>query len=313
MPRSSSWRWLIGLVILAVFVVFTERTVGWSRIVQAWTLLSPAGLGAAILLLFVSYVARAVRIEVAFPAATRGRLSDCLRLVLIHTFANNFLPVRSGELAFPVLMRRYFAVPPSASVPRLLWFRVLDAHLLALSAGTALLLHLWPPVPAVAVLALWLLVPPLAYATRRPVTALLRRRDSGRVRGVLIRLVEGIPETRGMLGTTMAWTAITWLVKLASFAWLLHAMAGLGPRTALLGAVGGELSSVLPLHGVAGAGTYEAGVLAVLTPLSVALAQALPAAVNLHLFILGASILGVIPAVLPWGRRQADERRSDGT
>jgi hypothetical protein len=97
-------------------------------------------------------------------------------------------------------------------------------------------------------------------------------------------------------------------VKLLGFTLLLGQLGQLPISTAVLGAVGGELSSVLPVHGLAGAGTYEAGILVVLAPLQVAMEQALPAAVTLHLFILGASALGLVPALLPlpWWRLETE-------
>jgi uncharacterized membrane protein YbhN (UPF0104 family) len=76
------------------------------------------------------------------------------------------------------------------------------------------------------------------------------------------------------------------------FAWILAFFADLAWVSALLGAVGGELTSVLPAHGIAGAGTYEAGVVAALVPQGIRLSTALAAAVNLHLFLLGLSIVG---------------------
>ena len=89
------------------------------------------------------------------------------------------------------------------------------------------------------------------------------------------------------------WTLFNWVVKLAVFAWILILFAPLlSPAVALLGAIGGDLTSVLPVHGVAGAGTYEAGVMAALLPFGVPAAQALMAAVNLHLFMLGLSLAG---------------------
>ena len=48
---------------------------------------------------------------------------------------------------------------------------------------------------------------------------------------------------------------------------------------------------MLPIHGVAGAGTYEAGVLAGLIPWAVDQKVALAAAVNLHLFVLGTTFV----------------------
>ena len=68
----------------------------------------------------------------------------------------------------------------------------------------------------------------------------------------------------------------------------------------LLGSIMGEISSTLPIHGLAGAGTYEAGVLVALLPAGVGLDEALNGAVNLHLFVLGATILSAAIA-LGWG------------
>ena len=88
------------------------------------------------------------------------------------------------------------------------------------------------------------------------------------------------------------WTQLNWLVKLAVFAWILRLFAPMPGAAAVMGAIGGDLTSVLPVHGVAGAGTYEAGVVAALIPFGVETGAALAAAVNLHLFMLGLSLLG---------------------
>ena len=92
------------------------------------------------------------------------------------------------------------------------------------------------------------------------------------------------------------------------FAWILRTFSPMPFSYALLGSATGELSSVLPFHGIAGAGTYEAGVLAGLVPLGVEMEAALKAAVNLHLFVLGASILaGALAALVPFAGRKPDE------
>ena len=74
---------------------------------------------------------------------------------------------------------------------------------------------------------------------------------------------------------------------------------------AVWGAMAGDLTSILPVHGVAGAGTYEAGVVAGLLPFGVAAQPALQAAVNLHIFLLGATLLGGALGFLINGRVRA--------
>jgi uncharacterized membrane protein YbhN (UPF0104 family) len=69
---------------------------------------------------------------------------------------------------------------------------------------------------------------------------------------------------------------------------------------AVMGVAAGDITSVLPIHGVAGAGTYEAGVVAGLVPFGLPASAAVQAAVNLHLFVLGSTLLsGLLSVFLP--------------
>ena len=126
----------------------------------------------------------------------------------------------------------------------------------------------------------------------------------GRPGRILTSGVAGLPTTPALFWATWGWTAVNWGVKLLVFAWILRAFAPMTLGAAFLGSVTGELSSVLPFHGLAGAGTYEAGIMAGLLPLGIDLESALRGAVNLHLFVLGASVLsGLLALVLPTGFR----------
>ncbi len=70
--------------------------------------------------------------------------------------------------------------------------------------------------------------------------------------------------------------------------------------------MGAELSSVLPFHGIAGSGSYELAAVAALVPLGVDPKLALAGAVNLHLFLLGTTlILGGLAFLLPKRMHQA--------
>ncbi len=297
MNTSARLRATLGVAVTLAFLYVLDRYVGWARLWQPWAALSAGALGTALLLLLISYLLRAARLYDYFHADMAGGFPLCLRLTLWHNLLNNFLPMRTGELSFPVLMSRYFQVPAIRSVPALLWFRLLDLHTLAAFGGAAILGLTHAPAWTGW---LWLAWLPLPWLTYRLGLWLAPRLGGDHLRGWR-RLAEqalgSLPTTGRALWRSWAWTVVNWSVKLAVFAWLLGQFAALALPAALLGAIGGELSSVLPVHGVAGLGTYEAGVVAGLALWEVAAVDALTAAVNLHLFLLGGTLLGGLLAL----------------
>jgi len=297
--RNGRWRVLVGVVVALAFAAAIEHWIGWWALLRPWRELPAALVIAAAAALLASYGLRALRVHDYFGAPVRGRRAACLQLVLRHNVANNLLPMRSGELAFPVLMQRRFQVPARESIPGLLWFRALDLHAIALFALPVLAAWL-PAIPQALVALLWLAVPWLI---------------GWRARGVMVRTIDTLPRwlrrpahrvwagvpTRGdVFARTWAWTLANWAVKLIALAWVLMLFAPLASTTALAGAIGGELTSVLPVHGVAGLGTFEAGVVAGLAPSGAAPTALVRAAVNLHLFVLGVSVAAGVLAWLPF-------------
>lgn len=95
-------------------------------------------------------------------------------------------------------------------------------------------------------------------------------------------------------------TALIWALKLTAFAILLQHFVPVDSWRILAGVLGAELSSVLPFHGIAGTGSYEFAAIAALVPLGVDPRSALAGAVNLHLFLLGVTlILALLAPLLP--------------
>ncbi|APZ44725.1 lysylphosphatidylglycerol synthase domain-containing protein [Acidihalobacter ferrooxydans] len=285
------WRWALALFIFVAFVAWLEHMIGWRRLLMPWLSLSLPDLLAALGLMLLTYGLRALRIYDYFSPALQGQFIATLRLTLLHNFFNNLLPMRTGEAAFPVLMRRYFDVPVSRSVPSLLWLRVLDLHVLLTFGWSALSQRYLPDALGGPLLALWLLVPAAMFFARAWLGARLAGRD-GRFATLARTLLAGLPERPALFWRAWFWTGVNWAVKLAVMVFIFTRFDPLPWLVTLPGVVGGELGSVLPVHGVAGVGTYEAGVMAGLAPQGVALKAALVAAVNLHLFILGATVLG---------------------
>ncbi len=221
----------------------------------------------------------------------------CFKVSLQHNLLNNLLPMRTGEISFPVLMTRHFAIPMTRSIPALLWFRLLDLHTLGACALFAVFggaLDTWPGIiTTFTLLSAWMLLPLLLFwGQGRWQRTLQKKPATHRFHGLLQKILSSLPQTSGDFWRAWAWTVTTWVVKLGVFAWMFMLFVDISPTAALMGTIAGDLTSVLPIHGVAGMGTYEAGVVAGVLPYGVTPQNAVPAAINLHLFLLASTLIG---------------------
>lgn len=292
----KNWQTLCGVIIGAAFVIWIQRQFGWLEVLQSWRQLSFVGFASALLLMLTTYVLRAVRVFDYFRGEMRGQFATCLRLTVLHNFFNNLLPARSGELAFPVLMRDYFGVPVEKSLASLLWMRFLDLHFLCVVAGFVLLFGLNFSMFLSPVLVIFAFLPLIFFALQQKIKSRLIDK-SGFVFNKLRKIIEGLPSSFNVFLRAWFWTVLNWLMKLLIFAWLLMNFAETSYSTAVLSSLSGELSSVLPVHGFAGIGTYEAAVLAGLLSSGADLKAATQAAVNLHLFTLTTSFVSALIAL----------------
>ena len=304
--------WGLGLGVLA-WLIWGAGTAGWSmawqRWLESWHSVPAWGWALAALLWLLSFVLRARRMQEEWRWRRRIGLSMALRLVLVHNAAVLLLPMRSGELGYPLLTRQLFRATWSQSMRSLLWLRMQDAVVLGLLAWL-----IWPGLP------LWLrllgllagltlvLAPAAWWRPLRPL--LLSRRPWGR----WTRLWVQRQRSRG------GWllSAGNWLLKLSVVAGLLwQSLApwqALALPQALQGALGGELAALIPLQGPAGLGTYEAGVWLGSEAGADRAALVATAALGVHTFCLGVSLAAaaVWGALGPWSvmtdNRNPEER-----
>jgi uncharacterized membrane protein YbhN (UPF0104 family) len=310
-PRLGRVRdWVLGSLLLGGLMLAVEVTLGWGKLLAPWRTLAPSVLAALILLSALSYVLRAVRVYdwlcLGTPASgCAGRFPEVLRLSVLHNTANNLLPMRAGELIFPWLMGRYFGHGFLPATAALLWIRLLDLHFLGLIAlGIAWLREPFWVWPAAAVL--WVAALGLLGVVGR-LGAGWAQMQGGRLRrtaGKALRLLAAAaPSSHVRVARVYLWTALTWVTKFLAFATLLRHFLPVDLWRALVGVMGAELSSVLPFHGIAGSGSYELAAMAALVPAGVDPKAALAGAVNLHLFVLGITLLlGALAFLLPKGQ-----------
>ncbi len=304
------WRdWGIGGLILATLLYWLQTRIGWSALITPWRQISLFWLSLLLLLSLISYLLRAVRIYDCCHSVLQGRFLPTLRLSILHNVANNLLPMRAGEAAFPLLMKRYFGLSMIDSSLSLLWLRALDLHLLLAMGLIALWLRqreiLW-----LLPLLIWLSTLWWLYPLRTLGLPWLQQKES-RLAGTLCHLLLALPERQPAFLRLYLWTALIWGSKLMAFGAILLHFLPLPWWQALLGVMGAELSSVLPVHGVAGSGSYELAMVMVLAPLGINANSVVAGAANLHLFLLGVTlVLGILALGLPRPGPDVDPRQT---
>jgi uncharacterized membrane protein YbhN (UPF0104 family) len=296
--RRTLGRWILGVALLGGLIIWVDRTVGWPELLSPWREFPPAELGLLLLLTTLSYLIRAVRVYDYSYGLLRGAFAATLRLSVLHNTLNNFLPMRLGELAYPILMKRYFGQDYRASGATLIWIRGLDLHFLGLVALGFLLFYEYR-VPALGLGAVlgWILILPGLYWGHGQLRQRIAHRG-GRLARLLLAFLSHMPDSPGRFLRIWLWTVLSWTLKLLAFTAVVLHFVDIPFWRALLGTLGAELSSVLPVHGVAGSGSYELAMAAVLIPLGLDMNTVLKAAVNLHLYLLGANLLLGLGALL---------------
>ncbi|MCB1955485.1 MAG: flippase-like domain-containing protein [Rhodocyclaceae bacterium] len=292
---------LVSLALLA-WLVSDGR---WRDLLGTLDQLSPGLVLVALAGFACSYLLRAIRIWDEFRAHATGRFPACLRIVLIHNAMVNVVPFRGGEAAFPLLLKQTFGTPLPRALASLFWFRLQDAFAVFFIAACA-----WPGLP------LWLRVAALAglaaFAAWLPRWARAPHDWHGGsdFASRAARLRDTFAETTRHARLGWLWTAANWSVKLLTQAWLLGQLVPATLQVGAAGALGAELAAILPIQGVAGFGTYEAGAAAAMLPSAVAMEDGLRAAFALHIFVIASAVLAGAIAWLFHGPRPSTPQES---
>ncbi|WP_210051205.1 lysylphosphatidylglycerol synthase transmembrane domain-containing protein [Neorhizobium petrolearium] len=302
-PVASRRAWIIRhavtlgtVAIIVVYAAFIQWVWGWQGVVSLWNGAGWTSALIALALLLCTYVLRTWRIYDYFPKETGGHFGTLLRLVQVHNLLNVMLPFRTGEASFPLLMRREFGLPLARGTSALFVMRLFDLHALLAAAGTGFALETgkaW----AWGLWLLFLILPAVAFAIRKPVFRLAAKFLPSRAEKLVEEVEAGLPFDTWAFARAWGATLINWFTKIAVLAWVLGLLGDLPIAAGFGGALGGELSSVLPVHAPAGVGTYPAGITAGALAFGAdagreALEELGRAAVNTHLLVIVSSLVG---------------------
>ncbi|CAN7176148.1 lysylphosphatidylglycerol synthase domain-containing protein [Pararhizobium sp. LjRoot255] len=298
----------VSLAAVIAYAAFVQWIWGWPALFRQWAEIGVVRVFSALALLVGTYFIRCYRIYDYFPGETRGRFLLLLRVTQVHNLLNIMLPFRAGETSFPILMRSEFTIPLARSTSALLLMRVLDLHALFAAAGIGLVLEhdnqrlgwlLW---------ALFLVSPLLLFFLKGSALAFVERRFPDKLGRLLEEIEAGLPANAMVFVRAWLMTVLNWSTKVAVLAWVLFTM-GVAPLGACFGgALGGELSSVLPVHAPAGVGTYPAGITAGAISFGAsakgsAFDLLASASVNAHLLIVVSAVAGTLLSIVLSPRR----------
>jgi hypothetical protein len=218
------------------------------------------------------------------------------RIAFQLNFWNFLLPLRLGELSFPVLMQRRLGYGLLHSGGVLLLARVFDlATVGAILLGAAAALDLWPGIgrALLALGALGLGLAPLGLGiggpALRPHLARLPR-----VGNAAMRLTAGL-EAIGGYGAGLTAVGLSlgiWLTfGLAAVLVAGAVVATVSPAAAMLGAAAGNVAFALPVNGIAAIGPSQAAWVAATTWVGVPWDDAVVSALALHAVVLANAIV----------------------
>lgn len=309
-----TWLWqkrvaVLTVAMVALYAAFIEWIWGWASIAVGWRTVGLPTILIALVLLVGTYVIRAHRMHDYFPSQTKGQFARLFRVTQVHNLLNIMLPFRAGETSFPILMRSEFGVPLAHGTAALLVLRLLDLHALLAAAGLGLVAASSHPYLAGTLWALFLLLPLLVFPSRRPLIQAVRGRMSGKLSRIAGEIDDGLPADIAAFIRAWLLTVLNWGVKVLVLAWVLGQMGVLPVAAMFGGALGGELSSVLPVHAPAGVGTYPAGITAGAAAFGSArdaatLDLVAKASINAHLLIMVSALVGTgLSLALPAARR----------
>ena len=288
---SKTLRWFIATTLFLALLLGVELTISWRSILEDWQTLSLTNLLLLTLLTFISYLLRAERVYNYFAYESHARVSY-IKISFLHNALNNFLPMRLGEAAFPLLMKREFSESMLTTSAGLLIIRLMDLHVLLLLASVALIsvtpILGWGAVSALILSPLILKSGGKALFKWFPVKV-----------QILLNKIEHLwPRDYWLLSKTYLMTLMIWVIKLLALIMILMSFLNIDFLNGALAVIAADISGVLPIHGLAGSGTYEAAMLAALYPMGFETVEAIKAAINVHLYLLGASLLSVPIALL---------------
>ena len=290
--KTIQFKIIVATLLLIATIWVASSVLDLAAVVTAIVSL-PAQTALVIFLLgAISWLLRGLRTWILFEQLP---LTEALGMSFVHNTANNLAPMRLGELALPMLARWLGNVEFSVGMTSLIWNRLLDLISLV---GISVCIVFLPTAGTImlALLAALIFLTPLLIAIVVPKTQHIRLPQIlEQARSQLMYEAQNGKRLHRMWRLTI----LAWLSKIMGMGVLLATLSGIPMTDVITTILGAELSSILPIHGLAGAGSYEAGGIIGSTFMGLSPVLALEMTIQLHIYVLSlTAVFGILGVLL---------------
>ena len=301
-PRKF-WASIAVSLIAVVAMGWMLRNVSWDIAIAAWQAVPIYVWCLSAIGLVLSHVLRAGRIRAEWHETLNMKWREAWGLMVRHSAWVVLIPMRGGEAIYVWVLHRQGGVSIRAASISLIKLRIQDMAVLGclalavfapISTMQSVLLGL-----ALIAFAIWIL--PLVWHW------LLHH--------FLMKKGETPFQAPAPAIESWLYAVSNWIVKACAIAWPMWIMLPVDFRTALHGAIGGELAATLPMQPPAGFGPYEAGVIFGVQWIGgIPWSHIAAAALAVHLLALGVTTgSAALAYLLGWSRselRRCDDQQN---
>ena len=274
---------IISVAISLAFIYVFYKIIGFETFFRFLKEISPVNIAIAFALYFLSYITRTIRWKITLEIKDFIKL---FRITAFNTIFNIFLPFRTGEFSFFYMLKKENISFKDSAISFIV-VRLFDAISLFTLFFASLLVYKGAYILA---LVLVLIAPFGIYVIKYLSNFVKIKKLQDFNRDVLT--------LKNML-TLYILSIGTFFLKFTSFYFVLPEGVKLSFIESFFASASGDITTILPIHGLAGIGTYEAGFVGILVFMGINKELALLSAVFIHLFILlGSAIVGLIALLM---------------
>jgi len=266
----------VSIAVTVGFLYLFYIVIGFEKFLSFFNQIHPLHLIIAFILYTGSYITRAFRWKLTLSIDQFGKL---FRITAFNTVFNIFLPFRTGELSFFYMLKKE-NIPISESAISFVSVRIFDAVSLFAVFGMAYFIFKGSLLAGIAVI----LLAPIIPVILKRITVFIKYDKLSQFKNTRLSLKN--------IGILYFLSLLTFILKFTAFYLVLPSGINLSFIQAFFAAAAGDITTILPIHGIAGIGTYEGGYAGALILIGVEKEKALLSSVFAHIFMLaGAAII----------------------